>query len=73
MDKLFYRCPSTRSDVAVEVGIDAQSLSRLHDLVVGIQCTCGETHYPRVGELYREAPRHRVPLRLRSDMSGISG
>jgi|EndMetStandDraft_3_1072993.scaffolds.fasta_scaffold52914_4 hypothetical protein len=73
MDKLVYRCPNARIDIAVDVGIDALSLRRLRDQVIGIQCRCGETHFPRVNELYPEPPHHNLSLRLRSDVSGING
>jgi len=73
MNKLIYRCPNARIDIAVDVGIDALSLRRLRDQVIGIQCRCGDTHFPRVSELYPEPPQNMVPLRPRGDMSGING
>lgn len=73
MNKLVYRCPNARIDIAVDLGIDALSLRRLGNYMIGIQCRCGETHFPRVSELYPEPPQDLLSLRLRGDMSGISG
>jgi hypothetical protein len=57
MDQLYYRCSTIAEDTPIEIAIDPQSLSRLRDMPILLQCACGATHEVKVAQLFQRAPK----------------
>jgi hypothetical protein len=56
VNDLYFRCPNTGANEPIRIGIDAQSLQRVAQSAIVLQCSCGELHRIAGSELFRLPP-----------------